>query len=145
MLMSLIATLVKRLGAFCLVFVIAWHVTHHAGPRQGKAIVQVSRTDHVVVSVDNRLYRIDSGAQVPLVCRLDPGEHYAQVWQWGKMRGEVHFRVEPGREIVIPPFDRPEPDARPADASSSISASGRATADGLLARHGPAEPTSARN
>src|SRR6516164_11683346 len=106
---SLIATLLKRLGAVCLAFVIFWHITHHVPPRRGKAIVHVSQAD-VVLIVDQSNYRVPTSAESPIVCYLEPGKHKAQVWRHGVLLGEEHFTVEPGRERVIPAFDRPDAD-----------------------------------
>jgi hypothetical protein len=100
MVISLIATLVKRLGAICLAFVIFWHVAQHAGPRRGKAIVHVSRSD-VVVAVDHRDYRVESTAQSPLVCDLEPGEHVAQIRHGEALLDEQTFTIKPGEEAII--------------------------------------------
>jgi hypothetical protein len=125
---SLIATLLKRLGAVCLAFVIFWHVTHHAPPRRGKAIVHVSQGD-VVVIVDQLNYRVPTSSESPIVCYLEPGPHKAQVWRHGRLLGETHFAVGPGEDRVIPAFDRPDADTdaandRPVAAAEPISPAG---------------------
>jgi hypothetical protein len=97
---SLIATLMKRLGAVCLALVIFWHVAHHVGPRRGKAIVHVSRPD-VVVVVDNRDYPVESVAQSPVVCDLEAGEHVAQIRRGEMLLDEQSFTIEPGRDAIV--------------------------------------------
>jgi len=113
MTISLIATLLKRLGAVCLAFLIFWHASHHASPWRGKAIVHVSEVGHVLVAVDQKLYRVDSLADAPVICDLEPGPHVAQVWLRGVLRGEEHFTIEPGKEVVIAPFDHPAIEGAP--------------------------------
>jgi hypothetical protein len=129
---SLVATLLKRLGAVCLAFVIFWHVTHHVPPRRGKAIVHVSQGD-VVVIVDQMFCRVPTFAESPIVCYLEPGKHKAQVWRHGVMLGEEHFTVEPGKDLVIPAFDRPDADT---DATNdrSVAAAEPISSAGLTAR-----------
>ncbi len=127
---SLIATLVKRLGAVCLAFVILWHVAQHAGPRRGKAIVHVLRPD-VVVVVDHREYRVESIAESPVVCELEPGEHVAQVRHGAALLDEQSFTIEPGKDVIVClPDGRPAhariATARPASTTSPIPASGLA-------------------
>jgi hypothetical protein len=97
---SLIATLVKRLGAVCLAFVIFWHVAQHGGPRQGKAIVHVSRPD-VVVAVDHIDHPVDSTAPSPLVCELGPGKHVAQMLHGDSLLDEQSFIIEPGQAATV--------------------------------------------
>jgi hypothetical protein len=120
---SLIATLIKRMGAVCLAFVILWHVAQHAGPRRGKAIVHVTRPD-VAVVVDHLAYRLDSIAQSPLVCELDPGEHVARIWHGESILDEQTFTVESGNDAIVCLSDhkpahtdiaeaRPSPTAKP--------------------------------
>jgi hypothetical protein len=113
MVISLIASLLKRLGAVCLAFVIIWHVTQHAAPRLGKAIVHVSQSD-VVVIVDQRDYSVRTFAESPVICELEPGDHTVQVWRRGVLLGEEHFTVESGKETVVAPFDRPHSDTHAA-------------------------------
>jgi hypothetical protein len=105
MVISLIATSLKRLGAVCLIFVILWHVVLHAGPQEGTAIVHVSRPD-VDVSIDNRSYHVDSMEESPLVCELPPGVHEVKVSVDGLILGEESFTVEPGKEVVMSPITR---------------------------------------
>ena len=121
---SLVATLVKRLGAVCLAFVILWHVAQHAGPRRGKAIVHVTRPD-VAVVVDQREYRLESIAQSPVVCELEPGEHVARIWHGEAILDEQTFTIEPGKaEIVCLSDHKPArtniAKARPAPAAEPI-------------------------
>jgi hypothetical protein len=127
---SLIATLVKRLGAVCLAFVILWHVAQHAGPRRGKAIVHVTRPD-VEVVVDHLEYRLESIAQSPLVCELDPGEHVARIRHGEHLLDEQTFTIEPGKEAVVCLSDRKPAhtyiaEARPAPTAKPIRAAGLA-------------------
>ena len=106
MLISLIATTIKRLGAVCLVFVIVWHVARHIDPRQGKAIVHAPRPG-VLVSIDHLTFPVSTTAESPVVCSLDPGYHFVKVVWDGVILGEQRFTVEPGGEVVLGPFDRP--------------------------------------
>jgi hypothetical protein len=101
-----IATLVKRLGAACLTFVILWHVTEHAGPTRGRAIVHVNQPN-VMVIVDQQSYHVGLLTPLPMVCDLKPGPHVAQVWRSGKLVGEESFNIEPGREVVVFPCEVP--------------------------------------
>jgi hypothetical protein len=121
---SLIATLMKRLGAVCLAFVILWHVSQHAGPRRGKAIVHVTRPD-VEVVVDHLEYRLESIAQSPLVCELEPGEHEAQIRHGEHLLDQQTFTIEPGKEAVVclsdhKPARTDTAKARPAPAAEPI-------------------------
>jgi hypothetical protein len=136
---SLIATLLKRLGAICLALVIFWHVTQHAAPRRGKAIVHVSQSD-VVVFVDHQNYHISNYAESPVVCDLEPGDHQAQVWRHGILIGEERFTVEAGEEVVVPPFDRAGPDIDPA-LDRPVPTAERIRPAGLAARIREPEPT----
>jgi len=127
---SLIATLLKRLGVVCLAFVIFWHVTQHGPPRRGKAIVHVSQGD-VVVIVDQMNYRVPRSPESPIVCYLEPGTHRAQVWRHGHLLGEKHFAIAPGEERVIPALDRADADTdaandRPVAAAEPIRPAGLA-------------------
>jgi hypothetical protein len=97
---SLIATLMKRLGVICFALVMFWHVAHPGGPRRGRAIVHVSRPD-VVVVVDHRDYRVESVAQSPVVCDLEPGEHMAQARRGEVLLDEQIFTIEPGKEAIV--------------------------------------------
>jgi hypothetical protein len=127
MILSLIATLVKRLGAVCIVFVILWHVTDHTGPRRGKAVVHVSRPDvHVVI--DYRDFPVASIAQSPVVCELEPGNHVASVRHGKVMLDEQSFSIDPGQEIVLHLEDHfPRSAAsRPAPRSVDIKSAGLA-------------------
>ncbi len=131
MVISLIATTVKRLGAVCLALVIFWHVAQHAGPQAGEAIVHVARPG-VIVSVDTRSYRIDSIEDSPVVCELTPGTHTVKVLRDDLLLGEEDFTVEAGKQVVLYPIARPR--AAPALASSgpeSVSASESARRVGL--------------
>jgi hypothetical protein len=103
MVISLIATSVKRLGAVCLALVILWHLAHHAGPQVGKAIVHAPRPG-VLVSIDNRSYRIDSLAESPVVCELSPGAHTVKVHRDELLLGEEDFTVEPGKQVILHPI-----------------------------------------
>jgi hypothetical protein len=105
MIISLIATLTKRLGAVCLSFVILWHVTHHAGPRGSRAIVHVTQPD-VTVEVDEQRYHVGSIMESPLVFELEPGRHVAEVWRDGELLGGESFTVEAGEEVVVSPDAR---------------------------------------
>jgi len=143
MVISMIATLLKRLGAVCLAFVIFWHVTHASAPRRSRAIVHVSQPG-VMVIVDHANYRIRSIAESPVICELEPGDHRAQVWRDGVMVGEEHFTVEPGKDLVLPPFDGRGAEtavagARPVATADSISPAG------LAAHIQLSEPTAAAN
>jgi hypothetical protein len=100
---SLIVTLVKRLGMAFLAFVILWHVAQHAGQRRGRAIVHVSQPD-VMVDVDDRSFHVGSLTESPVVCDLEPGPHRAEVWRNGRMVGEQRFAVEAGQDIVVYPI-----------------------------------------
>ncbi len=99
---SLIATLVKRLGAVCLTFVILWHVAQHTGLRRGTVVVHVTQQD-VMVDVDEQRYHVGSIVQSPLVCELEPGHHVAEVWRSGVLLGEESFTIEPGKDVIICP------------------------------------------
>ncbi len=104
---SLIATLARRLGAVCLALVIFWLVARHAGPQRGTAIVHVLQPN-VVVSVDGESYPVDSIAQSPIVCDLEPGHHVVKVRHGRMLLGEEEFTVEAGQEVVLCPFHDPE-------------------------------------
>ena len=104
---SLIATLARRLGAVCLALVIFWLVVRHAGPQRGTAIVHVLQPD-VVVAVDGRSYPVESIAQSPVVCDLEPGPHVVKVTHGWLLLGEKEFTVEAGQEVVLCPFQDPE-------------------------------------
>ena len=104
---SLIATLARRLGAVCLALVIFWLVARHAGPQRGTAIVHVLQPN-VVVAVDDRSYPVESIAQSPVVCDLEPGPHLVKVRQAGLLLGEEEFTIEAGQEVVLCPFHDPE-------------------------------------
>jgi hypothetical protein len=106
MVISLIATTVKRLGAVCLAFVVLWHVARHAGPQVGQAIVHVPRPG-VIVSIDNRSYRIDSIEDSPVVCELAPGVHTVKVERDVLLLGDEDFTVEAGKQVVLYPIARP--------------------------------------
>ena len=114
---SLIATLAKRVGAVCLAMVIFWHVVRHAGPRQGTAIVHVPQSN-VVVAVDDQSYHVESIAQSPLVCDLEPGSHVVKLRHGGLLLGEEDFTVEAGKEVVVCPFHRLEAAAAAASGGS---------------------------
>jgi hypothetical protein len=105
MLISLIATTVKRLGAVCLAFVVLWHVGRYAGPQAGEAIVHVARHG-VIVSVDNRSYRIDSIGDSPVVCELAPGTHTVKVYRDELLLSDEDFTVEAGKQVVLFPIAR---------------------------------------
>jgi hypothetical protein len=127
---SLIATLMKRLGAVCLAFVILWHVAQHAGPRRGKAIVHVTRPD-VVVVVDHFEHPIESIAQSPVVCDLEPGDHVAQIKHHDMLLDEQTFTIEPGQEAIVclsdhKPAHSDIAEARPAPAAKPIRSAGLA-------------------
>ena len=107
MVISMLATLLKRLGVVCLAFVVVWHITQSSTPRWGKAIVHVSRTKRAVVSIDHADYLVRSAMESPVVCDLDPGSHLVQVWEAGKLLGERRINVVAGEEVVVPPFVRP--------------------------------------
>jgi hypothetical protein len=134
MVISLIATTVKRLGAVCLAFVVLWHVARHAGPQACEAIVHVARPG-VIVSVDTRSYRVDSIEDSPVVCELTPGTHTVKVQRDELLLGEEDFTVEAGKQVVLYPIARRM--AAPAVASSgpeSVSASESARPVGLAVR-----------
>ncbi len=122
MILTLIATLVKRLGAVCIAFVILWHVAHHAGPSRGKAFVHVSRPDvHVVI--DYRDFPVESLDESPVVCDLEPGTHVARIKQGKIMLDEQTFTIEPGKETVLylrDHYPRPVADAHPVPRSADI-------------------------
>ena len=101
---SLIATLARRLGAVCLALVIFWLVARHAGPQRGTAIVHVLQPN-VVVAVDDRSYLVESIAQSPVVCDLEPGPHRGEgaVRRGVAGRGRVHRRGGQGRRPVSVP------------------------------------------
>jgi hypothetical protein len=102
---SLIAVLVKRLGAACLTFVILWHVTQHAGSRRGKAIVHVYQPG-IMVQVDQQTYHVGAIAESPVVCELEPGPHTVALWRSETLVGVESFAVEPGEEVVLCPHER---------------------------------------
>jgi hypothetical protein len=134
MLISLIATTVKRLGAVCLAFVVLWHVGRHAGPQAGEAIVHVPRPG-VIVSVDYRSYRIDSSADSPVVCELAPGTHTVKVLRDDLLLSEQDFTIEAGKQVILYPVARPM--AAPAVASigpERVPASESARPAGLAVR-----------
>jgi hypothetical protein len=144
MIISMIATLLKRLGAVCLAFVIFWHVTQHAGPRRGKAIVQVPDTDDIVVAVDQRNYHVRTPEETPVVCDLEPGTHIVQVWRRGVLRGEEHFIIEAGKEVVIAPLGRPPVDRGALSGRLAATAEGNGPA-GLAVRIRQPEPRAVHN
>jgi hypothetical protein len=140
---SLIATLLKRLAAVCFALVVFWHVAHQDPPQRGKAIVHVSQSD-VMVLVDQKEHHVPTDGVSPVVCQLEPGNHWAQVWRRGVLLGQVRFTVEAGKDVMIPPFDRPEVEAEadtsvasdpPAPTARSIGTAG------LAARIRPPAPT----
>lgn len=104
MAISMLATWLKRLGAVCLAFVIFWHVSQHAAPRRGQAIVHVSQPQ-VLVLIDHQEYFVPTFADSPVVCDLEPGEHRVQVWKHGVLLGEEDVQIEAGKEVVVSPFD----------------------------------------
>ena len=142
MAISMIATLLKRLGAVCLVFVIFWHITQQAAPRRGKAIVHLADADDVMVAIDQRNYRVESAAETPLVSDLEPGAHTARVWQHGVLLGVKHFTIQPGKQVVIAPFTR-----RPVGGASGSSraAAEKTGAAELAVRIGRSAPTNVHN
>lgn len=133
MVISIIATWSKRLVTICVVCVILWHLTPHAAPRPGKAMVHVARTGGVVVRIDGQFFRVQSPTDTPVVCELAPGTHVAQVWRHGFLEGEEKFTVAPGRNVVIGPIDRPAFKAETAGAGPAP-APGEIGPDGLAAR-----------
>jgi hypothetical protein len=115
MVISLIATTLKRLGAICLAFVLLWHLARHSDVEMGKAIVHAPRAG-LLVSIDNRTYRINSLADSPVVCELSPGVHMVQVRRDELLLGEEDFTVAPGRDVAVFPLRHPP--AAPAAVSS---------------------------
>jgi hypothetical protein len=134
MVISVIATTVKRLGVICMALVLLWHLARLSGAEMGKAIVYAPRAG-VLVSIDNRTYRIDSLADSPVVCELSPGVHIVQVRRDELLLGEEDFTVEPGKEVSVFPLHHPV--AAPAAASSqgeSPPSSPSARPEGLAVR-----------
>jgi hypothetical protein len=106
MAISMIASLLKRVVAICLAFVIFWHITHHDRPaaaRTGRAIVNVPASN-VRVILDLREFAVGSPAESPLVCELEPGVHRARVLRGAVLLAEESFEVQPGREVEITPY-----------------------------------------
>lgn len=101
---SVIATLLKRLGAISLVLVIVWHLVHDSSPQRGKAIVRIARSDDMVVSIDQMEYLVTSAMGDSVVCELEPGAHVARVWHRGILLGEETFNVEAGKNVVVEPL-----------------------------------------
>jgi len=134
MVISLIATTVKRLGVICLALVLLWHLARLSGAEVGKAIVYAPRAG-VLVSIDNRTYPIASLADSPVVCELSPGVHLVQVRRNELLLGEEDFIVEPGKAVSVFPLHHPV--AVPAAASSqgeSPPSSQSARPEGLAVR-----------
>jgi hypothetical protein len=103
MILSLIATLVKRVGLVCLLAVIGWHIVRHEPPANGTAIVHVPEPG-VVVAIDNRSYLVDAMSESPLVCELKPGGHRVEIHHGKLVLGVQHFVIESGKEAVLRPF-----------------------------------------
>ena len=138
MVISMLATLLKRLGVVCLAFVVVWHVTQLSAPRWGKAIVHVSQTSHTVVSIDHADYLVRSAMESPVVCNLEPGPHLIQVWEAGKLKDEHRINVVAGKEVVISTIERP--------AGERVGTDPRPVASGgLAARIRPDRPAAVAN
>lgn len=130
MVISLIATTVKRLGAVCLAFVLLWHLVRHSGAEVGKAVVYAPRAG-VLVSIDHRTYRIDSLKDSPVVCELNPGVHVVQVRRNELLLGEENFTVAPGKSVAVFPLRRR---ATASNRPESPPSSPSARAEGLAVR-----------
>jgi hypothetical protein len=142
---SMIATLLKRAVAVCLAFVIFWHVTPHAAPRRGKAIVHLSQPD-VLVFVDHVEYHVRSVADSPIVCDLEPGDHRLQVWRHGALLDEERFVVESGKDVVVSALAHADVATENATASRRPESAAEAIRPaGLAARIPQPQPTSVPN
>ncbi len=102
MVLSLIATMAKRVGIVCVVFLIAWHLIHNQSSK-GKAIVHVPKAG-VVVSIDNLMFPVPSMAEAPVVCELSPGRHRVKIYHGLLTLGDQRFFVEPGKDAVLWPY-----------------------------------------
>lgn len=104
MLISLIATLCKRLGVVFLVLVVGWHLSHGSASRRGKAIIRMDGRHDIVVSIDQMDRLVSSSMGGPMACELEPGIHTARFWQEGRLVNESYFKVEAGKEVVLEPM-----------------------------------------
>ena len=102
---SLVA-FVKGVGAVCLGGVILWQVAEHAGSARGTAIVHVSEA-HVVVSLDDRDYPVNSLWEVPLICELRPGRHVLRMKRGERVVYQEDFCIEPGKEVILSAWEAP--------------------------------------
>lgn len=102
MVLSLIATMAKRVGMVCVVCLITWHLIHNQSSN-GKAIVHVPKAG-VVVSIDNLRFPVLSMADAPVICELAPGSHRVKIHHGTLTLGDERFLVEPGKDAVLWPY-----------------------------------------
>lgn len=130
MILSLIATAVKRIGIVCVVLLIAWHGLRHEAPAKGTAVVHIPEAG-VVVWIDNRPFPVSRMVDEPVVCELLPGMHRVEIRHGPLTLGAQRFLVEPGKEAVLWPFPHhrygdPESFARRAHVGGPGPVNGRA-------------------
>jgi hypothetical protein len=58
------------------------------------------------VTVDDRVYRVESLAETPIVCSLRPGPHVVRMSRTGAALYEEHFVLEARQEIVLCAYER---------------------------------------
>jgi hypothetical protein len=97
---------VKGAGAVCLGGLILWQVAEHSGSARGTAIIHVSEA-HVVVSLDDRDYPVNSLWELPLICELRRGRHVLRMKRGERVVYEEEFSIEPGQELVLTAWEAP--------------------------------------
>jgi hypothetical protein len=97
---------VKGVGAVGLGGLILWQVAEHSGSARGTAIIHVSEA-HVVVSLDDRDYPVNTLWELPLICELRPGSHVLRMKRGERVVFQEDFSIEPGQELVLTAWEAP--------------------------------------
>lgn len=103
MVISLIATIAKRLGALCVAFVIFWHLFQFIGPREATVVVRVPEPG-VVVTIDHRSYPATTASESTVVSQLQPGRHLLEMTNGELVLVDEPFDVQPGQDMVLDPM-----------------------------------------
>jgi hypothetical protein len=95
---------VKGVGAVCLGSLVLWQVAQHSGATRGTAIVHVFES-HVVVSLDDRDYPVNTVYESPLLCEVRAGRHVLKLKRGDRVVYNEEFSVEAGQEVVLTAWD----------------------------------------